>query len=70
MSTGEFRAAPDISASTAQFQAFAENRAGQPGPAGQAETAAPARNPARLAALIAAAVIVVLILVIVIAKVA
>ncbi len=25
MSTGEFRAAPDISASTAQFRAFAED---------------------------------------------
>jgi hypothetical protein len=27
MSTGEFRATPDVSASTAQFQAFAEREA-------------------------------------------
>jgi hypothetical protein len=67
MSTGEFRAAPDISASTAQFQAFAENRAE---PASPREVVAPARKPTRLIALMAAAVVVLLILVIIVAKVA
>jgi hypothetical protein len=51
MSTGEFRAAPDISASTAEFRAFAENKS-------EPVVAAPARSPARLGLLIGAVVVV------------
>jgi hypothetical protein len=49
MSTGEFRAAPDISASTAQFRAFAEAEAdpGKPWDMG-----APGRNVAKMAAIV------------------
>ena len=65
MSTGEFRVAPDVSASTAQFQAFADSRpqSGQwsvPGPA-------PKRSPNRMTAMIVGGVIV---LVVVIALIA
>jgi hypothetical protein len=68
MTTGEFRVAPDISASTAQFQAFADSRpqSGQ----WSVPAAAPARNPRRLTGVIVAAVVVLVILVVVIAKVA
>lgn len=59
MTTGEFRAAPDISASTAQFQAFA---AGQGEKTGQWAAPAPARNPTRLALLILAVLVVVVII--------
>jgi hypothetical protein len=58
MTTGEFRATPDISASTAQFQAFAAERE----PTGQWATTAPGRNHTRLALLIAAVVAVVVII--------
>jgi len=59
MTTGEFRAAPDISASTAQFQAFAAERE----QTGQwAAATAPARNHKRLALLIGAVVAVVVII--------
>jgi hypothetical protein len=51
MSTGEFRAAPDISASTAQFRAFAEEGA-------DSAISAPSRSPARLAILIGAVIVV------------
>jgi hypothetical protein len=55
MSTGEFRAVPDISASTAQFRAFAEET-------GQAprtwDAAAPERSRTRIAILIAAVIVV------------
>jgi hypothetical protein len=54
MTTGEFRAAPDISASTAQFQKFAE---GQAEPVQQRSAAASARNP-RILLLIVAVVVV------------
>jgi hypothetical protein len=49
MSTGEFRAAPDVSASTAQFQAFAEDGS-EPGRPW--EMGAPGRSVARMALLI------------------
>jgi len=65
MSTGEFRAAPDISASTAQFQAFAEG-AGERTRQWEAAPA-PARNPARMTALIIGAIVVVAIIVVLIA---
>jgi len=63
ISTGEFRAAPDISASTAQFRAFAEDSA-EPGRAWDM-AARPGRSPARLTALIAGVVVVLAIIVIV-----
>jgi hypothetical protein len=47
MTTGEFRATPDISANTAQFQAFAAGRE----QTGQWAATAPARNHTRLAVL-------------------
>jgi hypothetical protein len=51
MSTGEFRAAPDISASTAQFRAFAEDGT-------ESAIVAPDRSPARIAILIVGVVVV------------
>jgi hypothetical protein len=49
ITTGEFRAAPDVSASTAQFQAFAESKADPERPW---EMAAPGRSVAKMATLI------------------
>jgi len=60
MTTGEFRAAPDASASTAQFQAFAAGKGDQT--AQFAAATAPSRNPTRLALLILAVVAVVAII--------
>jgi hypothetical protein len=54
MTTGEFRAARDISASTAQFQAFAEDGS----QARDWEASAPARSPAQIAVLIALVIVV------------
>ncbi len=48
LTTGEFRAAPDVSANTAQFRAFANNQASE----APWEMKAPARNIGRLAAII------------------
>ena len=53
MTTGEFRQARDISASTAQFRAFAED-----GTQGDWEASAPARSPAKIAMLIVLVIIV------------
>jgi hypothetical protein len=55
ITTGEFRATPDVSASTAQFRAFAQNDAG---PARPWETAAARRSSPRIALLIVIAVVV------------
>lgn len=55
LSTGEFRAAPDISASTAQFRAFAEDKAE---PARVWDGAAPDRSRARIAILVAGVIVV------------
>ena len=49
LSTGEFRATPDVSASTAQFQAFAEADGDQERPW---EMAAPGRSVAKMAMII------------------
>lgn len=54
MTTGEFRATRDISASTAQFRAFAEDREFATDP----EVSAPGRSPAQIAVLIALAIVV------------
>jgi hypothetical protein len=59
MTTGEFRATPDLSASTAQFRAFAASQGEQ---TGQWAATAPARNHTRLALLIVAVVAVVVII--------
>jgi len=59
MTTGEFRATPDVSASTAQFQAFAADKGEQ---TGQWAATAHSRNPTRLALLILAVVAVVVII--------
>jgi hypothetical protein len=64
--TGEFRATPDISANTAQFQAFADNRP----QTGQWNVPVPARSTRRMTGLIVAAAVVLLILIVVIAKIA
>ena len=53
MTTGEFRATRDVSASTAQFRAFAEDAQG-----GDWEASAPARSPAKIAMLIALIIVV------------
>ena len=55
MTTGEFRAAPDVSASTAQFRAFAEDRSE---PATAWDGAAPERSPARIAILVGGVIVV------------
>jgi hypothetical protein len=59
LTTGEFRATPDISASTAQFKAFAAEQGDQ---TGQWERATQARSRTRLAIMILAVVIVVAII--------
>ncbi len=53
ITTGEFRAAPDISANTAQFRAFAEDES-----AAAWNGATPDRSRTRIAILIAAVVVV------------
>ena len=53
MTTGEFRAARDVSASTAQFRAFADESS-----ADEWEASAPARSPAHIAVLIALVIVV------------
>ncbi len=55
ITTGEFRAAPDVSASTAQFRAFAEDGS-EPGRPW--EMAAPGRSVARMALLVVGVAIV------------
>jgi len=64
MTTGEFRAAPDISASTAQFQAFAEER---PDTTGTWNAAVPGRNPAKVAMLVGGVVVLAIIVILVVA---
>jgi hypothetical protein len=56
MSTGEFRATPDASASTAQFRAFAESEAepGRPWDVG-----APGRSVAKMAVIVVAVAVVI-----------
>jgi cytochrome b len=64
MSTGEFRAAPDISASTAQFQAFAEDR---PEVTRTWDAGAPGRSPAKVAMLAVGGLVLVAIIAILVA---
>lgn len=60
MTTGEFRATPDLSASTAQFQAFAEERPDDTRTWSAAE--APARSPAKMAMLVGAVVLAIIVI--------
>jgi hypothetical protein len=64
MSTGEFRATPDVSASTAQFRAFAENdvEPGRPWDVG-----APGRSVAKMAVIVVAVAAVIAIIAIFVA---
>jgi hypothetical protein len=55
ITTGEFRATPDVSASTAQFRAFAEDSSD---PGRPWEMAAPGRSVARMALLVVGVAIV------------
>lgn len=66
MSTGEFRAVPDISASTAQFRAFADDEAdaGKPWYAG-----AQGRSVARIATIVVGVAVVIAVIAILIATV-
>lgn len=67
MSTGEFRVAPDVSASTAQFRAFAE---GTPEPASSWDTSAPGRNVSRSVLIVVGVVVVIAVIAILIATLA
>jgi hypothetical protein len=67
ITTGEFRAAPDISASTAQFRAFAEASA-EPGRPW--EMGAPGRSVGRMVALIIAVAVVLVLIAVLVVKVA
>jgi len=64
MTTGEFRAAPDSSASTAQFRAFAEDRSEV---TATWEARVPGRNPAKVAMLAVGVLVVVAIVAILVA---
>jgi hypothetical protein len=64
MTTGEFRATPDLSASTAQFQAFAEER---PDDTRTWDVAAPARSNAKVAMIVGAVVVLAIIVILVVA---
>jgi hypothetical protein len=66
LTTGEFRAAPDVSANTAQFRAFANNQNGTEAPW---EMKAPGRNIGRLAAIIVLVAVVLVLLAIFVLKV-
>lgn len=65
MTTGEFRAAPDISASTAQFRAFAEGDSKIPS---AYDVGAPDRSAGRMGALVVGVLVVFVIIVILVAK--
>jgi hypothetical protein len=65
ISTGEFRAVPDISANTAQFRAFAEDSA-EPGRPW--EMGVPGRSVARLALLIVGVAVVLALVALLIVK--
>jgi hypothetical protein len=65
MTTGEFRAAPDISASTAQFRAFADDRPDDTRTWAAAQ--APSRSPAKMAMLVGGIVVLAIIVILVVA---
>ena len=59
MTTGEFRATPDVSASTAQFQAFAEER---PDDTRTWDVAKPARSSTKMAVIVGAVVLAIIVI--------
>jgi hypothetical protein len=65
MTTGEFRATPDASASTAQFRAFADGEQERPW-----EMAAPGRSVAKMAVLIVAVAVVLAVIAILVVSLA
>ena len=66
LSTGEFRAAPDASANTAQFRAFAGENAGEPD--APWEMNAPGRSVGRLAGIVILVAVVLAVLAIIVVK--
>ena len=65
ITTGEFRAAPDVSASTAQFRAFAEE-GGDPGRPW--EMGVPGRSVARMAMLVVGVAVILALIALLIVK--
>jgi hypothetical protein len=65
LTTGEFRAAPDSSANTAQFRAFADSQGGDSAPW---EMNAPARSIGRLAGIVVLVAVVLAIIAILVVK--
>jgi hypothetical protein len=66
MTTGEFRVAPDASANTAQFRAFANTQAGEP--EAPWEMKAPVRSVGRLAGIVVLVAIVLGVIAILVVK--
>jgi hypothetical protein len=66
LTTGEFRAAPDMSASTAQFRAFADDQSGNP--EAPWEMKAPRRNVARLTGIIVLVAVILIIIAVLVMK--
>lgn len=66
MTTGEFRAAPDLSANTAEFRAFADRTADGAAPW---EMKTPARNVGRLALIVVLVAVVLAIIAIFVLKI-
>ena len=64
MTPGEFRATPDVSASTAQFQAFAEER---PDDTRTWDAATPARTSPKMIMIVGAVVVLAIIVILVVA---
>jgi hypothetical protein len=62
MTTGEFRAAPDLSASTGQFRAFADGQSDE----APWDMKAPGRSVARLAGIIVAVAVVLAVIAIIV----
>jgi hypothetical protein len=66
LTTGEFRVAPDASANTAQFRAFASQQAAEP--EAPWDMKAPGRNVGKLAALVVLVAVVLAIIAIIVVK--
>jgi hypothetical protein len=64
--TGEFRASPDISASTAEFRAFADGQGSDAEPPWAMR--APRRNVARLAAIVVGVAVVLIVVAVLVLK--
>jgi len=64
MTTGEFRAAPDLSASTAQFRAFAEDR---PDATGTWDARLPGRSPAKIGMIVGGVAVLAIIVILIFA---